>query len=135
MLSGWEVWPETHPGDHKGASAKQNNQSINHLHLHCALHENGNQCLTTCQTLAFKLLPQNYSLSSPKYNLQISAFTQCPCSPSLSSFQFSTEKYPTCCVNVTRGGGNMQQRRVCKQHGHLQVCFVSILCYKFGSNI
>lgn len=48
--------------------------------------KNGNQCLTACQTLAFKALPQNQSLSSPKYKLRLPALTRCPCSPSLSGF-------------------------------------------------
>lgn len=54
VLWGREVWPEIYPGGHKGDSAKQINQSLNHSHFHSALYGNGNQCLSACQVLAFK---------------------------------------------------------------------------------
>lgn len=45
-LWGWEVGPEIHPKDHKGASAKQINQSLRHLPG--AVHANGHRA---CQAV------------------------------------------------------------------------------------
>lgn len=131
------MWPEIYPGGHKGDSAKQINHSLNHSHLCSALYGNGNQGLTTCQVLAFKSWPANYSLSSPTGNLQICAPPQRPAHLSLTAFssQLKSSLRTASFVAVTEVGGNTQPQSHCKQRGAIQNAFVPILGCRLGSHV
>lgn len=62
-LWGWEVGPEIHPKDHKGASAKQINQSRRHLHLPGTVHANGHWA---CQAVGLGAVLQCFPPSPPE---------------------------------------------------------------------
>lgn len=83
-LWGWEVGPEIHPEDHKGASAKQINHSLSHFHLPSSAHANDNQA---CQPV--RLWPWAPCLTlfimCTKIQPAGSPLAQRPCSPALSS--------------------------------------------------